>query len=251
MSLGYETFGSGSHKVIVLHGWFGDETFMRPMRDALDGAEFTYIFPAYRGYGASKRLTGAYTVEEIASDVLALADKLGLDRFSLVGHSMGGKFIQRVAADAPARVKRMVGVTPVPAAAVPFDDQGWGLFSGAAASLDNRRGIIGFSTGSRLTATWVDAIAKHSEATSTREAFGAYLLAWAKSDFHQAVMGSEIPIKVIVGQYDGAINEPTMQATFAQWYKHCQIEVMPNSGHYPMNETPVALATSMEAFLRG
>ena len=53
MSLGYETYGSGSHKVIVLHGWFGDETFMRPMRDALDGAEFTYIFPAYRGYGAA------------------------------------------------------------------------------------------------------------------------------------------------------------------------------------------------------
>ena len=129
MSIGYENYGSGSHKVVVLHGWFGDETFMRPMRDALSGGEFTYIFPAYRGYGASKRLTGAYTVEEIAGDVIALADKLGLDRFSLVGHSMGGKFIQRVALDAPARVDKMVAVTPVPAAAVPFDDQGWGLFS--------------------------------------------------------------------------------------------------------------------------
>ncbi len=166
MSIGYENYGSGSHKVVVLHGWFGDETFMRPMRDALSGGEFTYIFPAYRGYGASKRLTGAYTVEEIAGDVIALADKLGLDRFSLVGHSMGGKFIQRVALDAPARVDKMVAVTPVPAAAVPFDDQGWGLFSGAAAHLDNRRAIIDFSTGSRLGKTWIDAMARYSEATS-------------------------------------------------------------------------------------
>ncbi len=250
MSIGYEAYGSGSHKVVVLHGWFGDETFMRPMRDALSGGEFTYVFPAYRGYGASKRLTGAYTVDEIAADVLALTDTLGLDRFSLVGHSMGGKFIQRVALDAPARVRKMVAVTPVPAAAVPFDDQGWGLFSGAAAQLDNRRAIIDFSTGSRLGRTWIDAMARHSEATSTREAFAAYLLAWAKADFHQAVIGNATPIKVIVGEHDGGINEPTMRATYLQWYKHAELEVIPNAGHYPMNETPVALATSIEAFLR-
>ena len=145
----------------------------------------------------------------------------------------------------------MVGVTPVPAAAIPFDEQGWALFSGAAKNLDNRRAIIDFSTGSRLSKTWVDALARHSEATSTREAFGAYLLAWAKSDFHEAVKGDATPIKVIVGEHDGAIVEATMRATFAQWYKNREIEIMPNSGHYPMNETPVALATSIEAFLRG
>ena len=197
MSIGYETFGSGAHKTLVLHGWFGDETFMRPMHDALSAAEFTYVFPAYRGYGASKHLTGAYTIEEISADVLALADKLGLDRcltgaytieeisadvlaladklgldrFSLVGHSMGGKFIQRIALDAPARIRKMVAVTPVPAAAVPFDDQGWGLFSGAASQPGNRRAIIDFSTGTRLSKTWIEAMARRSEGTSTREAF--------------------------------------------------------------------------------
>lgn len=58
MALGYEKLGEGAHKVIVLHGWFGDETFMHPMRNALSLDEFTYIFPAYRGYGASKSMTG-------------------------------------------------------------------------------------------------------------------------------------------------------------------------------------------------
>ena len=62
MTLGYETFGEGAHKVVVLHGWFGDQTFMAPMRDALSPKEFTYVFPAYRGYGASKTLTGAFTL---------------------------------------------------------------------------------------------------------------------------------------------------------------------------------------------
>ena len=64
------------------------------------------------------------------------------------------------------------------------------------------------------------------------------------------MIGNTTPIKVIVGEHDGAINTPTMQATFLQWYKRAELEVIPNAGHYPMNETPVALATSIEAFLR-
>jgi pimeloyl-ACP methyl ester carboxylesterase len=251
MALGYETFGKGAHKVVVLHGWFGDQTFMAPMRDALSPGEFTYVFPAYRGYGASKAQAGAFTVEEISADVRALIDALGFDQVSLVGHSMGGKFMQRVAVDAPGRIRRMVGVTPVPAAPVPFDEQGWALFSSAATTLPARRGIIDFTTGSRLSAAWLDHMAAASWANCTQEAFAAYLLAWAKTDFHQAVMGSEIPVKVIVGQNDGAITADAMRATYLAWYKHAELETMPNAGHYPMNETPVALATSIEAFLRG
>jgi pimeloyl-ACP methyl ester carboxylesterase len=250
VTLGYDTFGNGAHKVIVLHGWFGDETFMAPMRDALSADEFTYVFPAYRGYGASKAQAGACTVEEISADVRALIDSLGFDQVSLVGHSMGGKFIQRVAVDAPGRVRRMVAVTPVPAAPVPFDEQGWALFSGAAENLGNRRAIIDFTTGSRLSAAWLDRMAEASWANCTKAAFAAYLMAWAKADFHQAVMGSQVPIKVIVGQHDGAITAETMKATFLAWYGNAELETMPNAGHYPMNETPVALATSIEAFLR-
>jgi pimeloyl-ACP methyl ester carboxylesterase len=251
MAIGYETYGQGAHKVIALHGWFGDQTFMQPTYDALSAEEFTYVFPAYRGYGASRQLTGAYTVEEISADVRGLIDSLGFDRVSLIGHSMGGKFIQRVALDAPDRVRRMVALTPVPAAAPPFDAQGWALFSGAAEALGNRRAIIDFTTGSRLSGAWLDHMARASWDNCTGEAFAAYLLAWAKTDFHADVIGSEIPIKVIVGQHDGAITEDAMRATFMQWYKRAELEVIANAGHYPMLETPVALATSIEAFLRG
>ena len=251
MALGYETFGEGAHKVVVLHGWFGDQTFMAPMRDALSAKEFTYVFPAYRGYGASKHLTGAYTLEEISADVRELIDSLGLEKVSLVGHSMGGKFIQRVALDMPGRVTRMVAITPVPASSSPFDEQGWNLFSGAADEITNRFAIIDFTTGARLTPTWVDHMAAASWGNSTKEAFAAYLLAWAQTDFHEAAMGGEIPIHVIVGQHDGAINEAAMQATYMQWHRKASLEVLPNAGHYPMNETPVALATAMETFLRG
>ena len=65
------------------------------------------------------------------------------------------------------------------------------------------------------------------------------------------IEGSQVPVKVIVGEHDPALGEPTMQATFARWYPHCEIEVFANAGHYAMEETPVVLATAIEKFLAG
>ncbi|WP_306430820.1 alpha/beta fold hydrolase [Streptomyces sp. 2R] len=53
----------------------------------------------------------------MAEDALALADGLGWESFSLVGHSMGGKAAQQVLAQAPRRVRKLVGLArspPVP-----------------------------------------------------------------------------------------------------------------------------------------
>lgn len=251
MTIGYETMGQGTHKVLMLHGWFGDHTTFRPLRDALSLDDFTYASVACRGYGLSRHLTGDYSMQEISADVRELADKLGWGEFSLVGHSMGGMAIQRILADAPQRVRKLVAVTPVPASGVPFDADGWALFEGAAANLDNRRGIIDFSTGNRLSKAWIDHVARYSEETSDRAAFAAYLRAWAKTDFHADIAGKATPVKVIVGANDAALTAEIMKATYLAWYPNAELEVMANAGHYPMNETPVALATAIEGFLRG
>lgn len=250
MTIGYKSYGHGPHKVLALHGWFGDETCFDQMRDALTADEFTYVFMAYRGYGLSKQQRGSYTMAEIAADALALADSLEWESFSLVGHSMGGMAIQRVLADAPRRVKKLVAVTPVPASGVPFDPESWKLFEGAARSLDNRRAIIDLSTGNRLSKSWVDRIARYSAETSTVEAFASYLQAWARTDFSAEIKGSRVPVKVVVGAHDLAVTAEAMQATYLAWYPNAELETMANAGHYPMIETPVALATTIETFLR-
>lgn len=245
----YERVGEGAHPVIGLHGWFGSATAGRPLLPYLDGSRFQYVFPDHRGYGARKSVAGEHSLAEAAGDVLALADELGFDRFSLFGHSMGGIVMQRVLADAPHRVRALVGVSPVPASGVSFDDDGWRLFSGASAEPANQHAIIDFTTGNRLTGVWLDAMVRHSLDNSDQQAFADYLQAWAKTDIHTEIEGSQIPVKVIVGAHDPALGELTMQATFAKWYPHCEIEVFANAGHYALEETPVALATAIEKFL--
>ena len=250
MPVGYATMGKGEHRVLVLHGWFGDHTMLTPMKDALSLDEFTYVSMDYRGYGTSRAIRGDYTMAEISKDAMELAGSLGWDRWSLVGHSMGGMAVQRVLADTPRRVRKLVAITPVPASGVPFDSDMLKLFEGAATSLDNRRAIIDFAVGGRLSRTWVDRMARYSEETATIEAFAAYFQAWSKTSFVDAIKGNTTPIKVIIGQHDPSLTAEVMNATYLAWYPNAELEVMPNAGHYPMDETPIALATSMEAFLR-
>jgi pimeloyl-ACP methyl ester carboxylesterase len=244
------TVGSGDHHVLAVHGWFGSARGWGSLPDYLDGSRNTYVFMDLRGYGDRKQVGGEFTMAEAAGDVLALADELGWDRFSVVGHSMGGKVGHQVLLQAPDRVRKLVGLNPVPAAGVPMDEQTWALFDGAAANPGNRAAIINFTTGSKLTSTFIDLAVRHSLENSTTEAFGAYLPSWAKADFSdQAGQDDGSPVKVIVGETDPTLSAEVMQQTWLAYFPGAELEVMANAGHYPMFETPVALATSIEEFL--
>lgn len=247
--LGYVTFGRGPKKVVALHGWFGDHTTFDAMRSALSPHEFTYVFPAYRGYGLSKDIPGDYTISEIAGDVIQIADKLDWFNFDLIGHSMGGMAVQRVLADAPGRIRKIVAIAPVPASGVPLPPDQVALFAGAAKNRDARRAIIDLSTGNRLSRSWLDQMVNHSFDCSTIEAFATYFQAWSKTSFVDAIKDNGVPIHVIVGANDPSLNADVMKATYLSWYPNASLEVTENAGHYPMNETPVALATSIERFL--
>ncbi len=246
----YHRVGDGEHKVIALHGWLGDRTAFAPLWPHLDGAAFGYAFMDYRGYGGAKDVAGSYTMAEIAADVLALADGLGWERFSLIGHSMGGKAIQQVLADAPGRVRALVGIAPVPASGVPFDEQARGLFYGAVDEPANRRAIVDFTTGNRLTGVWLDAMAANSVRVSARAAVAGYLDAWAQGDFHERISGNPVPVQVLVGEHDPALSAAVMRQTWLAWYPNARLETLANAGHYPADEIPIALATAIESFLR-
>ncbi|MFJ1969682.1 alpha/beta fold hydrolase [Streptomyces sp. NPDC087903] len=65
-----------------------------------------------RGHGESSG-AGVPTVAALAEDVLALLDHLKVDRFVVVGHSMGGMIAQTIALSHPERVERMVLVNSI------------------------------------------------------------------------------------------------------------------------------------------
>jgi pimeloyl-ACP methyl ester carboxylesterase len=247
------TVGSGERMVLCLHGWFGSSTGWGWLPELLDGETYTWAFPDYRGYGERRGESGEHTLEEIAADVLAVADGLGAERFALLGHSMGGTAAARVLVEAPERVSALVGLSPVPASGVPFDEQGWALFDGAADSDENRHAIVDLTTGNRHSRRWVERVVRHSVERSDRHAVGALLRAWSGTDFSERVRGDArvagTPVQVIVGAHDPALSADVMRATWLAWHPDAELAVLPDAGHYATEEAPVAVVTLVEDFL--
>ncbi|WP_150669698.1 alpha/beta fold hydrolase [Pandoraea anhela] len=245
----FHRVGCGPHAVIALHGWFGHAHAFSDCEPWFSRDDFSYFFMDYRGYGGMRDAAGAYTIAEIAQDVIALADTLDLASFSLIGHSMGGMAIEKVAALAPQRVRKLVALAPVPCGGVAFDAARRALFESAATSLEARKAIIDRSTGHRLPSSWIDHKANDSAAHSAPHAFAAYFHAWADTDFSRDI-NAAVPVNVLVGEHDPVFTTELMAQTYGQRYARVSVDVLRNAGHYPMNETPLALVHAIESFLR-
>ena len=250
MSIAHRTVGSGPRTVFLTHGWFGSSDGWGTFPDYLDGDAFTWVFTDIRGYGQRKDEQGDQSLEESAGDIIALADELGAERFSVVGHSMGGAVIQKVLAMAPDRVEALVGVCPVSSTPTPFDEAGRELFWGAPEDREKRYAIIDFTTGNRNTPEFVNAVTDWSVEHSTKEAFTNVLEAWTKPDFAEDVKGKELPVLVLAGEHDPALGKETCEQTWMQLFPKVRLEVVANAGHYPMFEAPVNLATRINNFLK-
>lgn len=79
------------------------------------------ITPDLRGFGQSDRPPGPHRPEDYAADVLALMDELGVDRFDLLGYSMGGAAAFQLVVDSPERVRKLILVNTTPS----FEIDSW------------------------------------------------------------------------------------------------------------------------------
>ncbi|WEV28075.1 alpha/beta hydrolase [Streptomyces sp. 71268] len=245
----HEVIGEGPHRVVAVHGWFADRSAYTALLPHLDRQAFTYVLPDLRGYGKARGVPGEYTTSEAGHDLLALVDHLGWERFSVLGHSMGAAVAQRLLAAAPHRVRRLVGVSPVPASGVPMAGEQWELFASAAERPDSRRAIIDLTTGNRHPDAWLDLMVRHSVEHIDPEALRAWLDSWAREDFHEQIEGLPLPVRVVVGGHDPALSARVMGETWLRWYPAAELVELPAAGHYAADEAPLELVRVVEDFL--
>jgi pimeloyl-ACP methyl ester carboxylesterase len=112
MRMHYEVHGQGE-PLVLLHGFTGSCGDWAPFVNGW-AAEYQLVIPDLRGHGGSTNPSKVFTFRQSALDVLALLDKLNIERFKAIGVSGGAKTLLHMATQKPDRVAAMVLVSAAP-----------------------------------------------------------------------------------------------------------------------------------------
>ncbi|EMP54139.1 alpha/beta hydrolase [Marinobacter santoriniensis NKSG1] len=119
VELNYRISGEGA-PLILLHGLFGSlENLGGITRRLQDGWQIHAL--DQRNHGSSPH-SDTMDYPSMAQDVIAYMDARGLEKASLLGHSMGGKVAMQVALTAPERVDRLIVADIAPVSYKPRHD---------------------------------------------------------------------------------------------------------------------------------
>jgi pimeloyl-ACP methyl ester carboxylesterase len=249
-----EDHGAGV-PLVLLHGFPLSMAMWDPIRPGLVQVA-RVVTPDLRGFGASGKPEGDYSMATLADDVLRLADALDLERVVLGGHSMGGYVALRFAA---AHRDRLAGLILVDSRAEADTPEGRAR-RGAAVARIEREGGAGF----------LDEFVPNLIAPTTRERsprFLAELRAIAaevpdhvlaaclrgmrdRPDSSGVLRSLDVPALIVVGAED-AITPPASARAMAELLPRATLAVIPGAGHTPSVERPLPTAEAIIGFLRG
>ncbi len=200
-----------------------------------------------RGFGDSSAVSD-YSVAAMADDVLTVVDTLKLERYILIGHSMGGKLALNVSARQPAGLERLVLIAsspPTPEPMEPAERERLLRSHGARAAAVNTNRTI-----SRLPFS-DDEFAALLEDNLRCES-GAWQ-AWLETGSREtlALETIDVPTLLIAGELDPVIPLELMRTEIIPHLTRFQLEIIAGAGHLLPLEAAGRVAELIAAHLLG
>ncbi|WP_051361816.1 alpha/beta fold hydrolase [Solimonas soli] len=214
--------------------------------------QYRVIAPDLRGFGASGAGRRLYSIRRLARDVTALLAQLGVERFALVGHSMGGAVAQQLALDTEGRVQKLVVANSMPMFR-PQTLRHWMEFSYRWAVM----GLLGPARLARIGAWRMypgDAHAAEREksiargARNTRYAYLAALAALGRWSVMLRLGQLRMPVLVIASEHDYFTREETLR--FAHALPRGRLRIIAGAHHGLPAEMPEVFNALVTRFLR-
>lgn len=217
------------------------------------------------GFGASQSLAGEYSFAAIADTLRQITDQLGIQRFHLVGHSLGAAASLYFAHVHPPRVDRLVlvdvaGVLLRPVFLRQLADAN--LAAAGFQTLDEILEVTGVAAGEGA-ATLFDLLDEHAafaqllarspflkQTLAGGAVFPEAALTLLAHDFSSAVREVAAPTVIIWGSEDTVTPVRTGQL-LAGTMQRAQLRVIEGARHMPMNERPDAFNGELFAALSG
>ncbi|HEV3284093.1 MAG TPA: alpha/beta fold hydrolase [Solirubrobacteraceae bacterium] len=262
----YRVAGSGP-PVVLIHGMLNSSSHWRSVATNL-AREHTVIAPDLIGHGDSAAPRGDYSLGAHAASIRDLLAAIGVDRATIVGHSLGGGVAMQFFYQFPQRVERLVlissgglgrDVSPLlRTAALP------GMAALLSLTIHPRMVAALWAAGARLRArgvsggVYLQAIARAMRPLENAEAQGAFLHTLRSViDVHgQRVAATDrlylletMPTLVVWGERDNTIpidhgrraHDAIPQSLF---------RTLPDAAHFPHLEDPEGLAELLREFIQ-
>ncbi len=249
----YYTDAGEGLPVLFLHGFPLSSEIWSPIREPL-ARRVRFLAPDLRGFGRSDKPEGPYTMESFAEDILGLADALGVERFVLGGHSMGGYIAFRVAARAP---ERLLGLVLVCTRAEADSEEGRARRQQAIEAIRSRGPTAFLDTflpnllGATTKSSRPEVLAHLREIASavpTHVLVGCLMGMRDRSDSRDLLPRIQVPVLVVAGEEDPVVPVESAQTMVAA-LPHARLLILPRCGHTPSLEVPGALAQGLVTFL--
>jgi pimeloyl-ACP methyl ester carboxylesterase len=262
--LSFRRAGTGP-AVLLVHGIAGTQATWDHVLPAL-AADHDVIAPDLPGHGASGKSAGDYSIGALAATLRDLLVFLGIERVTIVGHSLGGGVAMQFAYLFPERVERLVlissgglGRTVHPllrGAALPLAEV-------VTAGLGHGARAAGLVLGPALRLARVSPSDEQREvgrslqslaSGETRAAFHATLRAVVGAEGQRVFAGDRlylaqaVPTLILWGERDPVIPVGHGRRAHAAM-PGSRLVVLPAVAHFPPLETPDAVVAELRDFL--
>lgn len=246
--LPYRRAGTGEPLVLV-HGYLGGSGQWEREIDHFSQG-FDVIAPDLPGYGDASGLPALDRIEDMAEAVIGLIDRLGIERFVLLGHSMGGMIAQEIAARIAPRITRLVLYGTGPLGLMPD------RFESIERSKERLRAEGVACTARRIAATWF----RNAEAGRGFELVAGI---GARASDQAAVMGLDamahwdgrgaleklaMPVLVVWGDSDKSYRWPQVE-TLWRTLSDARLSVISGAAHAAHLEKPHLFHAILDDFL--
>ncbi len=249
----YRTHGQADGlPMLLIHGSFASSRWWEPLFAVLPD-EILAIAPDLRGCGQSEKTEHGYTIEEQAEDLWAFVQVLDWHNFDLIGHASGGAIAIEFALNHPARLNTLtlVDSAPIEGVFTPIDTllvlaqmkTDLALLRQALALL-----MPNFPLDPPENAAFFAALVADAQqmAPAAFTAMAESLGQWNR--FAEAKYVT-LPTLIIGGDQDQIVGRDAMTRTLIAIPGASNLEILPNVGHSPLIEAPLALAERIIDFI--
>lgn len=246
LTLAYVRRGKGTPLMLV-HGYPLDHTIWDEVVPLL-ADDFDLILPDLRGFGKSQIVETEYTLTDMAGDLAALLDHLGIQQTCLAGHSMGGYIALAFARAWPGRLRGLGLVASQALADTPERRQA--RYETAAAILRDGVGQVAEEMSHKLTpqAQLQARLRPLIAAQSPMGLAGALRAIAGREDSTPLLPSFRFPVVIVHGDADALVPLERAREVKAA-LPHAHLVEAAGSGHMPMLEAPQVTAKALKALI--